>query len=67
VVWQAHDIPNDASPFRLLSSLEGAHLRLLVRVPLRAMRDISTSERSAGYLDLKRAANCFQRGDFVWI
>jgi len=51
---QAHDIPNDVTVQAFVKP-EGAHLRLLVRVPLRAMRDISFPEGSAGYLDLKRA------------
>jgi hypothetical protein len=63
---QAHDIPNDVTVQAFVKP-EGAHLRLLVRVPLRAMRDISFPERSAGYLDLTRAGELLPSAATLWI
>jgi len=63
---QAHDIPNDVTVQAFVKP-EGAHLRLLVRVPLRAMRDISFPERSSGYLDLKRASELLPSAATLWI
>ena len=63
---QAHDIPNDVT-VQVFVKPDGAHLRLLVRVPLRAMRDISFPERGAGYLDLKRAGELLPSPATLWI
>ncbi|HXB73722.1 MAG TPA: HupE/UreJ family protein [Candidatus Acidoferrales bacterium] len=49
----AHDIPNDVTVQMFLKP-EGQHLNLLVRVPLRAVRDIVFPERGPGYLDIAR-------------
>src|SRR5215831_12029967 len=74
VVWffllpssaRAHDIPNDVTVQAFLKP-EGQHLRLLVRVPLRAIRDISFPERGPGYLDLARAAALLPGAAKLWI
>jgi hypothetical protein len=63
---QAHDVPNDVTVQAFLKPA-GTHLRLLVRVPLRAMRDISFPERSAGYLDLKRVGELLPSAATLWI
>lgn len=62
----AHDIPNDVTVQAFIKP-EGSHLRLLVRVPLRAMRDISFPERSSGYLDLARTATLLPGAAKLWI
>ena len=49
----AHDIPNDVTVQTFLKP-EGEHLNLLVRVPLRAIRDVVFPERGNGYLDIAR-------------
>src|SRR5260370_15466371 len=51
--WRApaHDIPNDVTVQAFVKP-DGAHLHLLVRVPLKAMRDVNFPERGPGYLDL---------------
>src|SRR5260370_17275996 len=49
----AHDIPNDVT-IQLFLKPGGQRLQLLVRVPLKAIRDINFPER-AGYLDLAQA------------
>ncbi len=63
---RAHDIPNDVT-VQMFVKPEGQHLRLLVRVPLRAMRDISFPQRDSGYLDLARAAPLLPGAAKLWI
>ncbi len=62
----AHDIPNDVLVQAFLHP-SGNHLRLLVRVPLKSIRDIVFPERPAGYLDLKRAAPLLPDAAVLWI
>ena len=53
----AHEIPGDVT-IQAWMKPEGQHLRLLVRVPLVAMRDINfptRGDRTAGILDVSRA------------
>ena len=50
----AHDIPNDVTVQAFLKP-EGQRLHLLVRVPMRACRDVDFPTRGPGYLDLARA------------
>ena len=47
----AHDIPNDVTIQAFLKP-ESGRLHLLMRVPLKAIRDINFPERGQGYLDL---------------
>jgi HupE / UreJ protein len=62
----AHDIPNDVTVQGFVKP-EGKQLHLLVRVPLRAMRDISFPERGPGYLDLTRVAPLLRSAAKLWI
>lgn len=66
--WRApaHDIPNDVTVQAFIKP-EGAHLHLLVRVPLKAMRDVNFPERGPGYLDLARASAVLPEAATVWI
>src|SRR6266481_7817781 len=66
--WRApaHDIPNDVT-IQAFVKPEGAHLHLLVRVPLKAMRDVNFPERGPGYLDLSRARALLPEAATVWI
>jgi len=66
--WRApaHDIPNDVTVQAFVKP-EGAHLHLLVRVPLKAMRDVNFPERGPGYLDLARATTVLPDAATVWI
>src|SRR5438309_11980877 len=50
----AHDIPADVRVNAFVKP-EGQRLRLLVRVPLKAMREVDFPRRGAGFLDLARA------------
>jgi len=62
----AHDIPNDVT-VQMFVKPEGRHLHLLVRVPLRAMRDISFPQRGAGYLDIERSNALLPGAAKLWI
>jgi hypothetical protein len=62
----AHDIPNDVT-VQMFVKPDGEHLHLLVRVPLKAMRDISFPQRGPGYLDLERAAPLLPGAARLWI
>jgi hypothetical protein len=70
----AHDIPTDVTvqmfvkPESPSSSLgTGPRLRLLVRVPIRAMRDIDFPKRGPGNLDLARAERALRDAATMWI
>lgn len=62
----AHDIPNDVT-VQVFVKPEGQHLRLLVRVPLAAMRDVDFPKRGPGYLDLARADASLRDAAMLWI
>jgi len=61
----AHDIPNDVT-IQLLLKPDGRHLNLLVRVPLRAIRDVIFPER-AGYLDIGRTEPLLPDASIQWL
>ena len=66
----AHDIPNDVTVQMFLkpsSSTSGAKLDLLVRVPVKSMRDIDFPKLGPGYLDLARADQFLQDAATVWL
>ncbi len=62
----AHDIPNDVTVQAFVKP-QGQRLHLLIRVPLKAMRDISFPERGPGYLDLARASAVLPEAATLWI
>jgi HupE / UreJ protein len=62
----AHDIPNDVTVHAFLKT-EGQRLSLLVRVPLRACRDVDFPTREPGYLDLARADISLRDAATLWI
>src|SRR5262245_50991624 len=53
-VVYAHDIPADITIQSFLKP-EGQTLHFLLRVPLKAMRDVEFPKRGPGYLDMDRA------------
>lgn len=63
---RAHDIPSDVT-VEMFVKPDGTHLHLLVRVPLKAMRDISLPERGPGYLDLARVSALLPGAAKLWI
>ena len=62
----AHDIPNDVIVQAFVKP-QGDRLHLLVRVPLKAMRDINFPERGPGYLDLARVNDVLPGAATLWI
>jgi hypothetical protein len=65
-----HDIPNDVTVQALLKP-DGQRLRLLVRVPLQAMRDMDFPKpretRNADLLDLSRADATLRDAATLWV
>src|SRR5256712_4783404 len=62
----AHDIPNDVT-VNAFVKLEGGRLRLLARVPLKAMRDVDVPRRSGGFLDLARVDAALHDAATLWL
>ncbi|HYT22026.1 MAG TPA: HupE/UreJ family protein [Candidatus Polarisedimenticolia bacterium] len=62
----AHDIPNDVVVQAFVKP-QGDRLQLLIRVPLKAMRDINFPERGPGYLDLARVNDVLPGAATLWI
>src|SRR5216110_1046211 len=62
----AHDIPNDVT-VQVFFKPEPQRLRLIVRAPLKAMRDIVFPERGPGYLDLTRVDPLLPDAATLWI
>ncbi|HYM24301.1 MAG TPA: HupE/UreJ family protein [Vicinamibacterales bacterium] len=68
VALRAHDIPNDVT-LQVFVKPEGQTLRVLVRVPLNAMRDMDypTPVRGSGLLDVARADSTLRDAATLWI
>ena len=62
----AHDIPNDVTA-QLFVKPEGHRLNVLVRVPLKAMRDLNFPETARGELDIARAGPLLADAAVLWI
>jgi HupE/UreJ protein len=63
----AHEIPNDITIQALLKP-EGQRLRLLVRIPLTAMRDINFPTKAGGaYLDIQGTAALLPDAATLWV
>ena len=62
----AHEIPADVTVQAMLKP-EGQRLRLLVRVPLVAMRDMAFPQRGIDLLDLGRAERTLRDAATLWI
>jgi hypothetical protein len=62
----AHDIPIDVTA-QVLVKPAGDRLHLLIRVPLKAMRDVEFPERGPGYLDLDRIDTSLREAATLWI
>src|SRR5712691_3760238 len=62
----AHDIPNDVTVNAFLRP-DGQRLHLLIRVPLKAMREVDFPRRGAGFLDLARADASLRNAATLWI
>jgi HupE/UreJ protein len=63
---RAHDIPTDVQVTAFVKP-EGQRLRLLVRVPMKALRDVDYPRRGAGLLDLALADAALATAASLWI
>ncbi len=61
-----HEIPNDVT-VRMFVKPEGRVLRVLVRVPLDAMRDFNFPVRGPGYLEIAAAGPMLRDAAIMWV
>ncbi len=61
-----HEIPNDVT-IQAYIKPDGQRLHLIIRVPLRAMRDLEFPLRGPGYLDIPRADAQLRNAAMLWI
>src|SRR5437667_9529797 len=66
VAVAGHDIPFDVTVQAFVKP-EGHRLRLIVRAPLVAMRDLDYPSRAAGVLDLSRADAVLHDAATLWL
>src|SRR5258708_18841236 len=62
----AHDIPSDAT-VQMFFKPAGNRLNILVRVPLKTMRDVEFPERGQGYLDFDRVDPTLREAASLWL
>ncbi|MBI4503280.1 MAG: HupE/UreJ family protein [Gemmatimonadetes bacterium] len=62
----AHDIPSTVTVLAFVRP-EGRELRLVLRVPLAAMRDFNFPLRGAGYLDIERSDSLIRDAARTWL
>jgi hypothetical protein len=62
----AHEVPSTATVLAFVKP-EGQRLRLLVRVPVEALRDLTLSVRGQGYLDIARSDSMLRDAARLWI
>ena len=62
----AHEVPADVT-VRAFLKPEPGRLRLLIRVPLSAMRDVDVPTRGPGFVDLARAAAPLRDATTLWL
>jgi hypothetical protein len=65
-VGAAHEIPNRVAVVAFVKP-EAGRLRIVLRAPLEAMRDVHFPERGLGYLDLARAEPMARDAAQLWI
>jgi len=63
---RAHEVPSDVT-VRMLVRPEGDRVRLLVRVPLEAMQDVTFPTVGPGYLDVPRAGPQLRDAAQLWL
>ena len=63
---RAHDIPGDVAVQAFVKP-QGKSLTLVVRVPLKAMRDVNFPLRGPGFLDLSKADQFLDEAAVLWI
>jgi hypothetical protein len=65
-IASAHDIPRDVT-VQMFVKPDGQLLHVLVRAPLRAMRDINFPELPGGGLDIERTTAILPQASTLWI
>jgi hypothetical protein len=65
-IVSAHEIPNDVT-IQSFVRAEGSQLKLLVRVPLIAMRDMTWRYKAEDVLDLERSAQALHDAATLWV
>lgn len=63
---RAHDIPDEVR-LQAFAKPEGQSLKLLLRVPLKAMRDVDVPQRSGGFLDFSRVDTALRNAVTLWL
>jgi len=63
---RAHDIPDEVRVQAFVKP-EGTTLKLLVRVPLKAMRDVDVPQRPGGMLDFARVDSALRDAATLWL
>jgi hypothetical protein len=63
---QAHEVPNEVTVLGFVRP-EGQTLTLLIRAPLKSMRDVDVPLRENGFLDFSRVDAALQHAAQVWI
>jgi len=62
----AHDIPSDAT-IQIFFKPDGNQLNILMRVPLKTMRDVEFPEQGQGYLDFDRVDPTLREAATLWL
>ncbi|HEX7938912.1 MAG TPA: HupE/UreJ family protein, partial [Gemmatimonadaceae bacterium] len=62
----AHDIPSRVAVLAFVK-VDHGHLRIVLRAPLEAMRDMNWPEKELGYLDLPKASPMARDAAQLWI
>jgi hypothetical protein len=62
----AHEVPNEVTVFGFVRP-EGQTLRLLIRAPLKSMRDVDVPEQSNGFLDFTKMEAAERHAAQIWI
>ena len=62
----AHDIPIDVTAQVIVKPLSD-HMNVLIRVPLKSMRDVEFPERAPGYLDLDHMDTSLREATNLWV
>ena len=63
---RAHEVPNEVTVFGFVRP-EGNNLKLLIRAPLKSMRDIDIPTVAGGFLDFSRIEPALDHAATLWI
>src|SRR5262249_59430551 len=63
---RAHDVPDEVRVLAFLKP-EGQTLKLVMRVPLKAMRDVDVPQRRGGFLDFSRVDTALRDAATPWL